>query len=310
MCTVSRVTPLVSTIIPTFDRRSDVMIAVASALAQTHRAQEILVVDDGSTDGTAAALREAHGDAVQILRTERLGVSGARNRGIAAAKGEYLALLDSDDVWAPEKLARQVAFLEARPDYGMVLTDVGQMDAHRRTYDVLRRRRFIPEDGHVLPHVLRQPALAPSSALFRRRVADEVGVFDTSLPTAEDIDFHLRVALRFPIGILEEPLTTCMRGHDGLSALPRTYVDYMYVIERFLLDHRHEIPAADRRAALREASLRNLRGMLAMGLVREAVSLGAGVAARARSARELAAVARLGPAVLRAAIRHRPRPSS
>lgn len=296
--------PLVSTVIPTFDRRYDVVIAVGTALAQTHPAQEVIVVDDGSTDGTAERLREAYGDAVKILRTERLGVSGARNHGIAAARGEYLALLDSDDVWAPEKLERQVAFLEARPDFGMVLTDVVQMDAERKAYDVLRRRRFIPEDGDVLRHILRQPALAPSSALLRRRVVDEVGVFDTSLPTAEDIDFHLRVALRFPIGVIAEPLTSCMRGHEGLSANARTYTDYMFVMERFLLDHRHEISAADRQMALREASLRNVRGMLAMGLVGDAVALGADLAARARTPAQLAAVARLAPALLRTTARN------
>lgn len=294
---------LVSTVIPTFDRRKDVVLAVRSALAQTHDAQEVIVVDDGSRDGTAEHLRESYGDAVTILRTDRLGVAGARNRGMAAASGEYIALLDSDDEWAPEKLARQVAFLEARPDYGMVLTDVVQMDGDRQAYDVLRRRRFIPEDGQVLRYVLRQPALAPSCALFRRRVLDEVGSFDVTLPTAEDIEFHLRVALRFPIGVLAEPLTSCMRGHDGLSASPRTYADYMFAMERFLLDHRHEISATDRQMALHEASLRNMRGMLAMGLLGEALALGAGLAARARTAAELVAVARMAPAVLRTTAR-------
>lgn len=295
--------PLVSTVIPTFDRRKDVVFAVGSALAQTHGEQEVIVVDDGSRDGTAEQLRESYGDALTILRTSRLGVAGARNHGMAAASGEYIALLDSDDEWAPEKLARQVAFLEARPEYGMVLTDVVQMDGDRRVYDVLRRRRFIPEDGNVLRHVLRQPALAPSCALFRRRVLDEVGDFDVTLPTAEDIEFHLRVALRFPIGVIAEPLTSCMRGHDGLSAHSRTYADYMFAMERFLLDHRHEISAADRQMALREAALRNTRGMLTMGMLGEALALGASVASRARTAAEIVAVARLAPAVLRTTAR-------
>lgn len=294
---------LVSTVVPTFDRRQDVVLAVGSALAQTHAPQEIIVVDDGSRDGTAEHLRATYGDAVTILRTDRLGVAGARNRGMAAATGDFIALLDSDDEWAPTKLARQVAFLEARPDYGMVLTDVVQMDADRHAYDVLRRRRFIPEDGDVFRHILRQPALAPSCALFRRRVLEEVGGFDVSLPTAEDIDFHLRVALRFPIGVIEEPLTSCMRGHDGLSAHPRTYADYMFAMERFLLDHRHEIPAADRKMALREASLRNIRGMLAMGMLGEALALGARMASRARTGTDVAALARLTPALLRTTAR-------
>ena len=294
---------LVSTIIPTYDRFEDVKLAVRSALDQTHRAQEVIVVDDGSTDGTSARLREEHGDAITILRTNRLGVSGARNHGMAAARGDYIAFLDSDDDWARTKLERQVAFLEARPDYGLVLTDVVQMDRDRREYDVLRRRKFIPEDGDVLGHVLRQPALAPSSALLRRRVYDELGGFDTSLPTAEDIDLHLRVALRFKIGVIAEPLTRAMRGHEGLSALARTYSDYLFVMERFLLDHRHEIPAAERRAALHAASLRNMRGLLVSGQVRHGLAVGARIAARARTKGELGGALELMPLALRAAAR-------
>ena len=295
--------PLVTTVIPTFDRRRDVTVAVASAIAQTHAAQQIVVVDDGSTDGTAAHLEYLFGDAVTVLRTERIGVSGARNHGMAAASGTYIALLDSDDEWATDKLTRQVAFLEQHRDFGMVLTDVVQIDAQRHARDVLRRRRFIPDDGRVLRHVLRQPSLAPSSALFRRRVLEEVGGFDTSLPTAEDIDFHLRVALRFPIGVIEEPLTRCMRGHPGLSAHARTYADYMFVIERFLLDHRNEVPVAERRTALREATLRNVRGMLSMGLLGDALKLSASHTRVARSLDELTPLATMMPAFARTAAR-------
>jgi glycosyltransferase involved in cell wall biosynthesis len=298
-----RVAQLVSTIIPTYNRVDDVVLAVRSARAQTHGAQEIIVIDDGSTDGTAERLRSEHGDALRILRTERLGVSGARNHGMAEARGEYIAFLDSDDDWRKDKLEKQVAYLEARPDYGMVLTDVVQMDRDRREYDVLRRRNVIPEDGDVLKHILRQPALAPSSALLRRRVYEEVGGFDRSLPTAEDIDLHLRIALRFKIGVIDEPLTRAMRGHDGLSALARTYTDYLYVMERYLLDHRHEIPAEDRRAALREATLRNMRGLFVTGRVGSGLALGAKLASRARSAEDIAAPLKMMPLAFRAAVR-------
>jgi glycosyltransferase involved in cell wall biosynthesis len=304
------VSSLVSTVIPTYNRFEDVTLAVRSALGQTHREQQIIVVDDGSTDGTSARLREAYGDALEILRTERLGVSGARNHGLAAARGDYIAFLDSDDDWTPDKLARQVAFLEERPDYGMVLTDVVQMDRDRKEYDVLRRRKFIPEDGDVLRHILRQPALAPSSALLRRRVYDELGGFDTSLPTAEDIDFHLRVALRFKIGVIDAPLTRAMRGHDGLSALGRTYKDYLYVMERYLLDHRHEIPADDRRAALREASLRNMRGLFVTGRLRDGLAVGVSLATRARTGDELKGALRMMPLFVRAAAQKVVRPRS
>ena len=297
------VTSLVSTVIPTFDRKDDVMVAVATVFAQTYSPLEVIVVDDGSRDGTAEALRERFGDRVSILRANRLGVSGARNLGMAAARGDYIALLDSDDEWEPEKIAKQVAFLEARPDYGMVLTDIAQMGRDRVTFRVFHRRDHLPVDGLILEHVLRQPALAPSCALIRKSVLTEVGTFDTSLPTAEDIDLHMRIALRYPIGVIEEPLTRCMRGHDGLSALERTYGDYMFALERFLLDHRHEIAPEVRATALREAAFRNMRGLLGHGHLREALSLAATVAPSVRSPRDAATLARFAPSVLRQAVK-------
>lgn len=295
------VNPLVSTVIPTFNRKADVVVAVRTALAQTHREQEIIVVDDGSSDGTREALVEEHGERLKILHTERTGVSGARNHGMAAAQGDYIALLDSDDEWLPGKLEAQVRFLEDRPDFGMVVTDVVQMDNRRQAHGVLRRRDAIPEDGDVLTYVIRQPALAPSSALFRRTVVDDVGPFDTGLPTAEDIDFHLRVALRWKIGVIAEPLTRAMRGHDGLSSLPRTYSDYLAVMERFIESHQ-EIPLQHRRAGLHAAALRNLRGLLVSGHVGPAISVGARAATRARSFGDVFDLIRMAPLAARAVV--------
>lgn len=300
--TLDAVNQRVSTVIPTFNRKSDVVVAVRTALAQTYHDQEIIVVDDGSSDGTRETLIGEYGERLTILRTERLGVSGARNHGMAAAQGDYIALLDSDDEWLPGKLAAQVRFLEDRPDFGMVVTDVVQMDNQRQAHGVLRRRDAIPEDGDVLTYVIRQPALAPSSALFRRAVLDDVGSFDTGLPTAEDIDFHLRVALRWKIGVISEPLTRAMRGHDGLSSLPRTYSDYLAVMERFIENH-EEIPMQHRRAGLHAAALRNLRGLLVSGHVGPAISVGARAATRARTFGDVLDLVRMAPLAARAVVR-------
>ena len=111
--------PMVSVIIPTFNRAALVREAVASVKAQTYRDYEILVVDDASTDDTREAL--AAGREVRVLRqADRRGVAAARNRGIAAARGEWLAFLDSDDLWLPEKLARQMAYLADQPDLSLL----------------------------------------------------------------------------------------------------------------------------------------------------------------------------------------------
>lgn len=254
--------PKVSVIIPTFNRSELVPRAIDCVLAQTFPVEDIIVVDDGSTDGTAEALERRYGGRIRLLQQPNAGVSAARNRGLAIAEGEYLSLLDSDDLWLPAKTERQVRWLDAHPGFGMVLCDIMQVDRDGNDIGPIRRRDFIPEDGTVLKWVLRQPSLAPLSAMFRREVYETVGGFDAGLRTAEDIDFHLRIARRWPIGVLSEELVRAMRGHDGLSSLVQTYGDYQAVFERFVAQCRGEVPDADLEAGLAFASLRNARGLI------------------------------------------------
>lgn len=253
---------LVSTIIPTYNRVDLVQRAIDSALAQTRPVDEIVVVDDGSTDGTGDVLRSRYGDAIQYHWQANAGVSAARNRGMALARGDYFALLDSDDIWLPDKTRVQAAFLDAHPHIGMVLCDVARVDADGAPIDVFRRRDAIPRDGWVLADVLMNPALAPASAMFRREVYAQTGGFDTTLRTAEDIDFHLRVARQWQIGVVETTLVEAMRGHDGLSAEPGTYDDYVRVVERAVADCAGVVDDAVRNRALAATYARNARGML------------------------------------------------
>ncbi len=303
-------TPLVSAVIPTFNRARDVCIAVGTAAAQTYPASglEIIVVDDGGSDDTEAVLTRDFGSRVRYLNKPNGGVSAARNFGMKAAQGAYIALLDDDDEWLPTKIERQVELLENRPDIGMVITDVERMDEQRQGFEIFRRREFIPEDGWVLPHVLRNPALAPASAMFRREVFETTGGFDASLRTAEDLDFHLKVARRYQEAVIAEPLTRAMRGHQGLSALARTNRDYLEVIERFLRQHGDSVARSDRDAALFWAYARNARGFLWEGTLQEAVTLAGKAATRARTRTELTELARLGLDVAKnAAVRARRR---
>lgn len=249
-------------IIPTYNRRELVQRAIGTVLAQTREVQEILVVDDGSTDGTGDALARAFGDRIRYIRQANGGVSSARNHGLRLARGRFLALLDSDDEWLPEKTRRQIEWLQARPDYGMALCDVVRMDAEHRDIELFRRRELLPEDGMILKWVLVQPALVPASVMMRREVFETVGGFDEALATGEDLDFHLRVAARWPIGIVEQPLVRAMRGHDGLSSLARTYDDYVRVIERAVTQAASSVTEVDRHRALARAYARNARGMV------------------------------------------------
>lgn len=251
----------VSVIIPTYNRRDLIARAIDSVLAQTHAVQEIIVVDDGSSDGTREMLAARYNARICYAWQANAGVSAARNHGLRLATGRFLALLDSDDVWLPEKTALQLAFLQARPDFGMVLCDVERVDPAGRSIDVLRRRLALPTDGEVFEHVLLDPALVPASVLMRREVYDAVGGFDESLATAEDLDFHLRVAAAWPIGVVEQSLVRALRGHaEGLSQLRSTYDDYIRAIERAAADPR--VSAGLRARVLARAYHRTARGLL------------------------------------------------
>ncbi|HRP72399.1 MAG TPA: glycosyltransferase [Luteimonas sp.] len=265
--------PETSVIIPTWNRRELIGRAIDSVLAQTRPVDEVIVVDDGSTDDTQAYLADRYGERISCIRQANAGVSAARNRGLAMARGRYIALLDSDDEWLPEKTQRQVAFLDANPGVGMVLCNVMRMDPDGSMIDVFDRRRQIPEDGPALRWVLRDPALAPLSVLMRREVYEDVGGFDEALRTAEDLDFHLRVAARWPIGVVAEPLARALRGHDGLSALASTEDDYITVMERAARAAVGLVPEDDRRQALATAYVKNAESCVWRGRYREAYAL-------------------------------------
>ena len=249
-------------IIPTYNRRDLLPRAIDSVLAQTRRVDEIIVVDDGSTDGTADMLQARYGERVKHVWQSNAGVSAARNHGLRLARGRYLALLDSDDEWLPEKTALQVAFLESRPDFGMVVCDVERIDGDYRHIDVFHRREVIREDGWALRWLLHNPALIPASVMLRRQVVDQLGGFDEALRTAEDLEFHLRVARHWPIGVVELALVRAMRGHDGLSAASSTYDDYVRVVEAAVAGARGTLDDGELDAALAGTYLRNARGML------------------------------------------------
>jgi glycosyltransferase involved in cell wall biosynthesis len=205
------VRPLVSVIIPTFNRAAMVTEAVASVLNQTYPDLEILVVDDGSTDGTAAAL-EAFGGRIRVLRQDtRRGVSAARNVGLQAARGEWLALLDADDLWLPEKLARQMAYLADRPELLICQTEEIWVRRGVRVNKPLSHRMAA---GHIFLPSLERCLVSPSAVVLHRGLLDRHGGFDEALPAAEDYDLWLRLSWRYEVGLVPEPLLVKRGGHD------------------------------------------------------------------------------------------------
>ncbi len=204
--------PLVSAIITSFQRREYVCDAVDSALEQDYRPLEVLVVDDGSTDGTVELLRDRYGDGIRLLTQPNRGVSAARNAGVEAAKGEFVAFLDDDDVWLPHKTRLQMAVFQAHPDTVVVGGGVQYIDA--RGEPVLRPAMGSPVVGYETLCVRTALPGTCSNELVRRSAFLEIGGFDESLPRAEDRDLWIRMARVGMIRTVQEP-TVSKRVHGG-----------------------------------------------------------------------------------------------
>jgi len=204
----------VSVVIPTYNRLPTVKDAIESVLNQTHRDFELWVVDDGSTDGTRKALR-SFGDKVKYVFQENKGVSAARNLGLRVSGGKYIAFLDSDDLWEPEKLEIQVRCMEENPQFPLSYTDEIWI---RKGMRVNPKKKHAKYWGWIFEKCLPLCIISPSSALMKRSLFDEIGGFDETLPACEDYDFWLRVACRFPVLFIDKKLIVKRGGHaDQLS---------------------------------------------------------------------------------------------
>lgn len=199
--------PLVSIVVPTYNYGHFVCETIESALAQTYSPVEIIVVDDGSTDDTRTRLA-VYGYRVHYIHQQNRGLSAARNTGIAAAQGEFIALLDSDDLWLPDKLARQVASCVREPDAGVVATERFAIDETGKRLDYVSER--CSRDGFrelTMRDLLEFPAFSPSSVLARKDALLAVGGFDEGLTAVEDMEMWVRIAARFRVLRLHATLT-------------------------------------------------------------------------------------------------------
>ena len=228
--------PLVSVIIPTHDRAELLMEAIDSVRAQSYAPIELIVVDDGSTDGTAERLHAARD--MRMLRIDHTGCPGAvRNAGAAVAAADYLAFLDSDDLWMPDKLALQMARLLRAAETPIVHCREHWVRAGRTVSQAGQRHR---RAGRIFAESVRKCVIGPSTVVLRRAVLREVGGFREDLEVAEDYELWLRVTARFPVAYCDRPLVTKRAGHgDQLS-------ERYGQIERFRIAALAPLVAADR----------------------------------------------------------------
>ena len=204
----------ISVIIPTYNRKNTLPRAVESVLNQTYKPTEIIVVDDGSTDGTKEWFSEMY-PLVHYIYQVNSGVSSARNTGINSARGDWIALLDSDDEWLPDKLEIQVKLLQNNAELRFCHTNEIWIRNGVRINQMKKHQKY---GGNIFKKCLDICRISPSSSLFHTSVIKDVGLFDESLDVCEDYDLWLRITAKYPVLFLDQPLIKKFGGHtDQLS---------------------------------------------------------------------------------------------
>ena len=207
--------PRVSVILPSYNRSQSVGLAVESVLKQSFRDFELCVVDDGSEDNTVEILDSIPGSFNTLRLKENAGVSHARNCGIRSTDSEWIAFLDSDDVWHPQKLEKQIDATYDRPEYLLHFTDEIWIRNGKRINPKLRHRK---REGWIFQPSLELCLMAPSTVMLKRELLEQCGLFDEELPVCEDYDLWLRITAHHQVSFLNEALMTRSGGHaDQLS---------------------------------------------------------------------------------------------
>jgi glycosyltransferase involved in cell wall biosynthesis len=199
----------ISIVIPTYNRASFLKEAIDSVLSQTYRDFELIVVDDGSTDDTPKLLLP-YGKKIKVITKANKGPSAARNRGIKAAKGDWMAFLDSDDIWKPDKLEKQVQFIKDNPEIKICQTEEIWIRNGKR---VNPRKKHEMHSGWIYEQCLPLCIVSPSSVVIHRDVFEKVGLFDETMLACEDYDLWLRIAPHYPICLVREKLIVKQGGH-------------------------------------------------------------------------------------------------
>ncbi len=276
---------LVSVLVPTYNRAYCLPRAVDSALAQTHQNLEVLIIDDGSTDDTPDLVERLYGgdSRVRYVRQPNQGVSAARNTGIAAARGEFVGLLDSDDYWYPWKIAAQLAVLMHLPEVGMVWTNLEAVDVAGRVIagrsiktmyatwrqfrdDEIFSRHFAFQDfapqfdefakdavvsvGEIFTPMIVGSLVHTSTTVIRRERLEKTGLFPIDMRAGEDYDFHLRTCREGTVAFLDLPSIQYQCGLDDHLSGDRNKIhvalNYLKTVAPYLERDRHLIHLSNR----------------------------------------------------------------
>jgi glycosyltransferase involved in cell wall biosynthesis len=218
----------VSVVLPVYNRAQFVADAIRSVLEQGYKDFELIVVDDGSTDDTPGVLKE-FSDRAEIIRQDNKGPAAARNRAIQRSRGELIAFIDSDDIWLPQKLEAQVAFLDDNPAIGMVHCDGWVVEEFKGLSelqpDATFYRKKKPPFGDTAKSRIMKTAIVTSHVVVRREVMDRVGLFPEDLLVHEDVDLFFRMLeAGVEIGFVEKPLVVKRVLSDSLAMDQLRYI--------------------------------------------------------------------------------------
>lgn len=211
-------TPEVSVLVPAYNAMDFLPDTVASVLAQTYQDFELIIVNDGSTDSVENWASELSDPRIKLISQQNKGLAGARNTGLENAKGDYIAFVDADDLWLPNKLEKQVALLKARPEVGLVYSWISLIDETGEAQGKLRKNQA---EGDVwVDLTIHNIVECGSVALVRKECFNKVGKFDETLPfsCSEDWDMWLRIAAHYHFGLIEEPLVYYRCHNNNLSS--------------------------------------------------------------------------------------------
>ena len=239
---------LVTVVVPNYNYAHFVREAIDSVLAQTYPHLEIIVVDDGSSDGSREVL-ENYGERIRTIFQDNSGVSAARNSGAAVGDGEFIAFLDADDSWLPTKIEKQVARFTEDPNLGLVHVGVDEIDADGDSL----LQRLEGSDGDATPDLLslgRKGVLGGGSGLIvPRRIFDEVGGFDTRLSTSADWDLFFQIASRYPVGFVPEILLKYRVHNSNMHGNVRVMEhDMLLAFEKAFANARPDVAGLKRQA--------------------------------------------------------------
>ncbi|OGK19177.1 hypothetical protein A3G67_00235 [Candidatus Roizmanbacteria bacterium RIFCSPLOWO2_12_FULL_40_12] len=209
-------TPVISVVIPTHNRKGLILDAVKSVLQQEPKNYEVLVVDDGSTDGTIEYLQSLNLP-IEVIRKKNGGAASARNVGIKHARGKYISFLDSDDLWLPGILKAQLDYLESHPDIPLVYVDQYiEINGKRIIMTRFSQKEFthLEMSKFDLPTFAKSPPISPPSIMAKKTLFDEVGYFNESLKRHEDTDMWNRITEKYEVGYIKKPLVIFRRAID------------------------------------------------------------------------------------------------